>query len=437
MISPAIPPTPRPLGPKDSNADPMLWPKGKPAYVAEPPVPVARLPRPVLLVPGGKSIPYGLPDITHYLTAGGNNVFGGSYCIQDTGFEKTIPPGGNVFCLRYATPFGSFEHNADEIRQAVEDIKRFTHSPEIDVIASCKGALETRQYISEGEHGIRNLVLMVPPNHGLPVSGEIARVVGRISQKLHLPLHRAAGFPMNDDAYDALSSFVPDWRLGPLHGNRKIERLNAPENQDHESKTLHSITVLGGEGRRLLNGKLGPGLPFPIMRGDHLVPNWSAFLPHARNFFYDGDRSVHNRVKSHPEALAKLAEALTTDGAPAIDSHYQDKAPSVNHVALRSVAWVGAMSGRAVMAKHALSGTVPGPVGVALGVLGAGLAVLDGTRQMVDVVQGEHEGERAKAIIGSLGKFAQAAGVGAAFAGAGPVAAILIGGGLLASTLTD
>lgn len=66
---PAQPPA-QALGPRDSAADSLLWPEGKPEWVTDPPQPVARFSRPVLLIPGGKSIEYGLPDILHYLTAG-------------------------------------------------------------------------------------------------------------------------------------------------------------------------------------------------------------------------------------------------------------------------------------------------------------------------------------------------------------------------------
>jgi hypothetical protein len=76
-------------------------------------------------------------------------------------------------------------------------------------------------------------------------------------------------------------------------------------------------------------------------------------------------------------------------------------------------------------------------VGRVLGGLGAGLAILDGTRQALAAARGDTPRGRLRAVLGSAAKFAQAAGVVMGMAGGGAAAAALIGGGLLVSTLTS
>lgn len=407
--------------------------------LVDPPAPVPRLPRPVLLVAGGSSKPVGLPEVIHYLTWGGNNQFGGVYSADNPQeFEARYRQSpGNVFTLRYTKTFASFEHNAREIKKAIEDIRRLTGADEIDVVAECKGAMETREYLRQGHDGIRNLVMLVPPNHGLVIGGDLAWVVAKAVEKLHLPVKSFFGYPLDKDSFKALSSFSTDWSLGPLHGNKTLHAFNTPQNRAREAAALNSLTVVSGEGKRLLEGQIGPGLPFPLMTGDHSIPNWSAYLPHAQNFFYDGDRAHHGQVKSHPGALAKVAETLATDGHPARDEHYQARAPGVGRVMLRTAVWTASLAGRLTVAGQALSGGGLGPVGRVLGGLGAGLAILDGTRQALAAARGDTPRGRLRAVLGSAAKFAQAAGVVMGMAGGGAAAAALIGGGLLVSTLTS
>ncbi|MBI2264271.1 MAG: hypothetical protein HYU64_03735 [Armatimonadetes bacterium] len=411
----------------------------KPPVLVDPPEPVAKLPRPVLLIAGGSRKEKGLPELIHYLTAGGNNAFGGVYGVDKRAeFEEEFKKNpGNVFTLRFSKQFGSFPNDAGDVKQAVEDIRRMTGADEIDVVAECKAAQTMREYMRQGNDGVRNLLMIVPPNHGLPVGGDIAALVAKGVKFLHLPIKSFQGYPVDKDSFDALSSFSTDWSLGPFKGNKTVHAYNTPDNIAREKEVLHSLTVVAGEGRNLLSQQFGPGLPFPIMRGDHSVPNWSAYLPHAQNFFFDGERSIHGQVKSHPEALAKIAETLLSDGAPKKDENYLESSPTVGWVMARSVAWTASFAGRISVASTSISGNPIGKTGRALGVFGAGLSVLEGSVQLAGAITGDAPGGRTRAAIGGLSKFTQAAGVAAGLAGLGWPAAAMIAGGLFVSALTN
>ncbi|MEW6281805.1 MAG: hypothetical protein AB1758_24580, partial [Candidatus Eremiobacterota bacterium] len=169
----------------------------KPPVLVDPPAPIPALSRPVLLIAGGSSKEVGLPEVIHYLTAGGNNTFGGVYHVdRRQEFEDNYHKNpGNVFTLQFSKTFASFDHNAGEIARAIEDIRRLTGATEIDVVAECKGAMEARTYLSTrpAEDGIRNLVMLVPPNHGLVIGGDIAWTVSKLVEKLHVPIQTFSG----------------------------------------------------------------------------------------------------------------------------------------------------------------------------------------------------------------------------------------------------
>ncbi|MEW6278553.1 MAG: hypothetical protein AB1758_08035, partial [Candidatus Eremiobacterota bacterium] len=325
----------------------------------DPPQPVPRLPRPVLLIPGGRSRRIGLSTITHYLTHGGNNSFGGSYNVDKrTEFEATYQQhGGNVFCLHYSHKFASFEHNAAEIEQAIADIRRVTGHDEIDVVAECKGSQEFREYISQGHDGVRNVIMMVPPNSGLPVGGDFLRILARGIQTLHLPVKKLGQIEVDRESLKAMQSFSTDWSLGPYHNNPHAHRYNSPEQVAKEQKAFHSLTVIGGDGENLFEKWGLPGFPFPSYQGDESVPKFSAYMPHGENFFYKGDRAAHAQVNSHPGALAKLAETLVSDGKPARDENFVVDPPNpAGRVVARSALWLGSFAGRVDTIQNALTG---------------------------------------------------------------------------------
>lgn len=419
------------LGP--TYPKPTLQPRD---VFVDPPAPVGKLPRPVLLIPGGRSRTIGLSTISHYLTTDGNNEFGGPYCVNDRQkFEDTYKQhGGDVFCLKYSEQFGSFEHNAGEIKQAIDDIRRLTGAAEIDVVAECKGAMEFRQYLSEGNDGVRNVVLLVPPARGLVAGGDIVKAVANAVDIFHLPIKKLGAIEVTPESLKAMKEFSTDWSIGRYHNNPRFAAYNSAENQARESAVCNSLTVVAGDGENLFEQAGLPGAPFPLFRGDASVPRWSAYLPHAENFFYTGSRAQHARVNSHPGALAKITEALLTDGHPTRDEAFVDHAPPpVKKVALRSAAWTASFAGRVGTLKAMIDGTTPGQVSTVLGWGAVGLSTLDAGFQIKHAVEGTEP--RLKAGLGATAKLAQATGMALALTGTatGWLPIGLIGGGILVS----
>jgi hypothetical protein len=299
--------------------------------------------------------------------------------------------------------------------------------------------MEVRQYatdVKEGEDGIRNLVMYVPPNHGLAVAGQVMWGLSKLFDKLPFTPDKIGQYSTDKDTLTAISSFNTDWELGPWKFNKTLTNYNSQEHRDKESRMFKSITVIAGEGRKLLQGKIGSGLPLPLMTGDQAIPNWSAYLPHAENFFYDGERSGHGHVKSHPDALAKMAQTLVSDGVPERDEAFSESQPGLKGVGIRTASWVGSTVGRGIAAKVALSGASSGAAGTAFMALGAGFAAWDGASDIVGAARSEEA--RGRLLGRGTAKLAQAAGVGMVLAGVGgwaPVA--LIGGGLLSSGILN
>ncbi len=404
--------------------------------LVDPPSPMPRLERPVLLIPGGRSQSVGLPTIIHYLTEGSENTYGGYYrADKPERFEQSYAAhGGDVFNLKYTKNFGTIDRNADEIKQAVADIRRVTGADEIDVVAECKGSIEYRQYIQnipEGEDGVRNLVLLVPPNHGIPMVGEYTRLRMELIERLGWEQDKFDGVRLDEESREAFKSFGGDWKIGPLEGNPRIRSFNTPENTAKETRAHNSITVVAGDGFNQLNMKGLPGLPFPWWRGDNEVPRASAFLGHADNFFFDGELGEHVEVKHNPEAIAKIAEALVTDGNPVHDENYASDQPSMTQVRVRTGLWGVSFAGRMTTAALALNGAAIGPYAGALGVVGAAVSAIDGVHQVGEGLRGE--APMTKSLVGAAGKFAQVVGTGLALAGTGWPAGALISAGLVAS----
>ncbi|MGE0492862.1 MAG: esterase/lipase family protein [Vulcanimicrobiota bacterium] len=406
-------------------------------YLVDPPAPVPQLQRPVLIVPGGRSQRVGLPALVNFLTEGSPNQYAGHYNVeQKDKFEETYREhGGNVFTLQYTHKFGSVERNAGEIKQAIEDIRRVTGADEIDVVAECKGSVEERQYlhdVEEGQDGIRNLVQLVPPNHGIPAVGDVTNLWVRLIEGLKLPVKSFHGVALDSEASEAYKSFGGDWKVGPLEGNPRIRQFNSPESVAKEKRAYHSLTVVGGDGHNQLKMMGMPGLPLPWLQGDNELPRSAAYLEHAdNNFFYNGENGEHAKVQFHPKALAKIAETLVTDGNPSRDEHYVGEQPSMTDIRIRTGLYGVSLAGRLGAAGFAVAGAPMGLAGNALAMVGLGLTAVDAGWQVNRILKGEEE--VVKGSIGVLAKAAQVAGVGLALTGTGWPAAVLIGGGLAAS----
>lgn len=396
-----------------------------------------RLQRPVLLVPGGKSIEKGLPWIIRTLTKGRENHFAGSYHLDKVSeLERGMreKPDGNVFFMHHKEVFGTIENNARDIGRAIADIKRLTGAEQVDVIGECRGALEAREYVRQGGDGIRNLIEVTPPNRGFPVQGNLAWLVSKL-----WPGEEWNGYPLQGQGREALGSFRLDWHAGPVKGNPVLRNLNSRENLAQEKESLNSITVLAGDGLNYgqTDKSWFPGFSMPFVQGDGSVPLWGAVQPNADNFVYTGENTGHQSLNRNKEALAKLREVLLTDGHPEKDEHYLEDLPSFASAQLQGAAWLGSLAGRGTMAGMAATGAAVGPVGMAVGAVTAGYLGWQAVSQTADVIQGRAYRGPARESVGAAASLAQAAGVVSVMAGAPQVGLGLLGAGFAVGLLSS
>ncbi|MCA9797084.1 MAG: hypothetical protein KC910_34980, partial [Candidatus Eremiobacteraeota bacterium] len=396
--------------------------------------PIAKLDRPLLIVPGGNSRDWGLPAVIHYLCHGSENVYGGSFRVDALErLEETYQAfGGDVFSLEFTHEFGNLEDNAAEVARAVEAVKRVTGVSEIDLVAECKGAVETRKFLQDGGTGIRNFVQMVPPNHGMPVGGDLSSLIARLSVGLGLGIERLTFFPVAPDTLDTFDGMRTDISLGPLQWNPRLAALNRPEGLAKEQRAVHSTTILMGDRRPLVErkvrlGKLKLDLAVPGHQhvGDGSVPLWSAALPHAQHFAFAGMLAEHGRFPFHPKALAKMTEVLQSDGAPVHDQAYLAKPPTPTQAATLTALDVGGLAGKVNTLATGLGSGVFGPTGYVL----AGLALVDCTHELA------YQAGR-KSPVGIASQTAQLGGVALTLAGHGQLGAALLGAGYLGGLLS-
>lgn len=411
--------------------------KRLPMFV-DPPAPVGKLPRPVLLIPGGNSRKIGLSAIIHYLTHDGNNQFGGSYSVNERQqFSDTYQAhGGDVFCLHFSHQFGGPDRNAAEIKQAIDDLRQLTGHDEIDVVAECKGAVEFLHYIDQGNDGVRNVMLVVPPLRGMPGIGDLLKLTALGIEKLHLPIKKVGEVDIDQESLKGLKDFGTQVSLGGLHNNALLKSINSPEGRERQNQAFHSLTVLLGDGRKinLMESAGLPGAPFPMYRGDGWVPRWSGFMENGQNFAYAGDRSQHGQMATNGAVMAKITEALLNDGKVTRDENSITHAPPpVARVAARSVLWATSAAGRLGALGMLVAGSTPGPVGMGLAAVGAAATAWDGAVQARRGLEGREA--PLKAGIGAASKFAQTAGLTLFMTGTGGVVlpALLIGAGMAGS----
>jgi hypothetical protein len=280
---------------------------------------IPRLSNPLLLIPGGTSQKFGLRAIARYLQKGGNNRYVGDFQIgnEEKFIQQMRNRSGNMASLYYSREFGSLEGNAQEIKAAVDSIREATGSDKVDIVAECKGAIETREYLKEGGDHVGNFILLVPPNHGIPIGiGSLWPII-KMQKFLHFPFPQVRGYSLTPETGDTILNFRPDFHIGKWHTNRYFKKLNSPKNLEAEKKKTESLTVLAGSDIRQLKGKYFPGIPGKWLKGDGLVPEWSARLPNAENIFIHGKKYIHADFKFNPVIHAKIAEILTGIPVPA------------------------------------------------------------------------------------------------------------------------
>ncbi len=417
-------------------------PKSRALTLPDPPVP--KLGRPVLVVPGGNSRSWGLPAVLHYLCHGDHNTYGGALRVDQLDkLEETYEAhGGDVFSLQFTREFGGIETNSVEIGEAVEALKRITGAESVDVVAECKGCIETRRYLQDGGDGIRNFVQMVPPNRGMPVGGDLSSIASKLIVGLGLGVERLTFFPVCEDTLDTFEDMRTDIRLGPFHWNPRLAEMNTREGFLKEEKAVHSTTILMGKKMPLAEHTVKiAGLRIPMAVpgrqhwGDASVPQWSAALPHAYHFELDGFLSHHGRFPHHPEALEKMAETLVTDGNPRRDDdHYVGSPPEASWAAMRTGLDLTATIGRFSTGIMAASGAAFGPLGLTL----AGVALLDSTVEMLEHVNYGTAGEQSalRTCVGLASQGLQIAGLVSCLNGVGWPGVALLGAGYLGALFT-
>ena len=379
--------------------------------------PTPRLERPVLVVPGGNSRPWGLPAVLHYLCHGEENTYGGSIRsdkLQEFA-ETHSQHGGNVFALEYTRHLGGVEENSHELTAVIEAIQKATGATEIDVVAECKGALETRYHLQENGDGIRNLVQLVPPNRGMNVAGDLASMVAEVSVGLDLGLNKIGYFEVSPDTLDTFQDMRTDLGLG---WNPTLRKMNRPEGLAKEKQALHSNTILMGTHNKTL------GIPTRHLLGDGMVTPWSAHQDGARHFGFTGPRSDHGRLSTHPEALEKMREALLNDGQTVADEDFISEFQGPLNIGGSLALQAASLAGQGMALHSAFTGQALGPLGLGLVAatgLNAGRDLLHYTFDSKSSPSGLKRGLQVASSVGRL------AGVAAALTGYPVASAAVLG----------
>lgn len=379
--------------------------------------PTPRLERPVLVVPGGNSRPWGLPAVLHYLCHGEENTYGGSIRsdkLQEFA-ETHSQHGGNVFALEYTRHLGGVEENSHELTAVIEAIQKATGATEIDVVAECKGALETRYHLQENGDGIRNLVQLVPPNRGMNVAGDLVSMVAEVSVGLDLGLNKIGYFEVSPDTLDTFQDMRTDLGLG---WNPTLRKMNRPEGLAKEKQALHSNTILMGTHNKTL------GIPTRHLLGDGMVTPWSAHQDGARHFGFTGPRSDHGRLSTHPEALEKMREALLNDGQTVADEDFISEFQGPLNIGGSLALQAASLAGQGMALHSAFTGQALGPLGLGLVAatgLNAGRDLLHYTFDSKSSPSGLKRGLQVASSVGRL------AGVAAALTGYPVASAAVLG----------
>ncbi|MDP2857547.1 MAG: alpha/beta fold hydrolase [Bacillota bacterium] len=85
--------------------------------------------------------------------------------LIDAGYEE----GATLFAFDYSSrPSGDYVEISRDLAGFVEQVRRLTGSPSVDIIAHSMGCLVSRKYLDEPRYAddVQNLVMISPPNHG-------------------------------------------------------------------------------------------------------------------------------------------------------------------------------------------------------------------------------------------------------------------------------
>lgn len=163
-----------------------------------------------------------------------------------------------------------------------------------------------RTYLQNGDDGVRNLISIAPPNHGMTVLGDLAFLVAKAKDALRLPISKVGDIPLQGpEVTRTLGAFRSDIGIAGLRWNPQVAELNQPERVETENAALNSNSILAGTGHSHF------GI---LLNGDEMVTQKSALRNDTQNFLFEGDRATHGRMHAHPEAMEKMVELLLNDG---------------------------------------------------------------------------------------------------------------------------
>jgi pimeloyl-ACP methyl ester carboxylesterase len=264
---------------------------------AIPSTPPPSLSRPVLFVHGFNSSEKGFKTLKKYLTSGKEpqNTYGG---LIHAGDRDELRDDGMVFELRFSKPWNPIEKNADELKEAIENISRRTGYDEIDVVTHSMGGLDTRKYLMNGDEKIHRLVMVAPPNHG----AYAANVELHLREEHGMPIHPPTD---NPDVVKTLHelSYVSKKEGDP--GNTFLYDLNKDWNIQ---KSRAEITIIAGSGTPTL-------VPGGMTRmGDDLVTEESARMPDTEFIsIYGPMKDRHGKIMRDPKVQELIGEILTRE----------------------------------------------------------------------------------------------------------------------------
>ncbi len=221
--------------------------------------PPVSLDRPVVLVPGWKTLKDAFQPLAEKLIEGGRNggrivfVSEGEFYLDRDCTEKIntgdIPVDQKVFEVVYSDIRNPPPVGAVELDQNLNAIKGVTRFDKLDVSAYSMGGLTTRVYLDNGGDKIGKLMLLGTPNQGTNFANLASEVYRRdISWALSL----AGLLPADVAALNWLSVDNPD-----------LIALN--QNWPRQQAAVESVLTVGGR------GVLTPSENFVTAAGDGLV----------------------------------------------------------------------------------------------------------------------------------------------------------------------
>lgn len=241
------------------------------AYEAKHPplrdVPLVRLERPYVIVPGWTTRSEKFDPLVHRLTEGGRNG-GRPYYVQDGRFfadgEATqpldsVPADARVFVQVFHDRLQPPSETAPQLARSLDAVRRATGAARVDVEGYSLGGLATRTYLDQGGQGVGKVLLLGTPNRGTRFAELAGRLIRRdIAWALKLANLTVADLP------------AMEWMAAGA--NPRLEDLNS--RWSTQKARTEGMLLLGSE--ELATPSRGL---LPLRKGDGLVERSSLQMP--------------------------------------------------------------------------------------------------------------------------------------------------------------